>query len=428
MAYTSIIPVHRLDRSISYIQDKEKTVKKAESAGSLEEAIDYALNREKTEQTVFEDSIGCTCASVYADMVATKKRFHKTGGVQGYHLIQSFAEGEVTPELAHLIGQELAEELLKGRFEVVVTTHLNTSHYHNHLVFNSVSMADGRKYHSSARSYYRDVRRNSDELCRKYGLSVIQTNDHKGMHYSQWQAEKEGKPTWRTVIRMDIREAVNISFTWKQFLSVMEQKGYLWKLNQKYPALKAPGMERYVRLKSLGKNYTDTAIRQWILEPKGQNYMPAGRKRDSPKGRKRTGIQALYYSYLYQMGVFGKRPVGASYQIRADIRRLDQRIAQLEFLEKHGITTREQLQAYQKPLEEKVLLLIKERQKLYRKDSGAERLAEIGGELKPLRKEIRMCVKILQQSEEMEERMRQAEELGEKEKKVKNQKWKEGER
>lgn len=430
MAYTSIIPVHRLDRSISYIQDKEKTVKKAESAGSLEEAIDYALNREKTEQTVFEDSIGCTCASVYADMVATKKRFHKTGGVQGYHLIQSFAEGEVTPELAHLIGQELAEELLKGRFEVVVTTHLNTSHYHNHLVFNSVSMADGRKYHSSARSYYRDVRRISDELCRKYGLSVIQTNDNKGMHYSQWQAEKEGKPAWRTVIRMDIREAVNISFTWKQFLSVMEQKGYLWKLNQKYPALKAPGMERYVRLKSLGKNYTDTAIRQWILEPKRQNYMPAGKERASPKARKQTGIQALYYRYLYQMGVFGKRPVGVPYQIRADICRLDQRIAQLEFLEKHGITTREQLQAYQKPLEEKVLLLIKERQRLYRKDPGAERIAEIGGELKPLRKEIKLCRKILQQSEEMEERMRQAEELGEKEKeeKVKNQKWKEGER
>ena len=87
MAYTSIIPVHRLDRSITYIRDKEKTVKNVQSAGSLEEAVDYALNREKTEQTAFEDSIGCTCASAYADMVATKKRFHKTGGVQGYHCL-----------------------------------------------------------------------------------------------------------------------------------------------------------------------------------------------------------------------------------------------------------------------------------------------------------------------------------------------------
>ena len=378
MAYTSMIPVHRLDRSIDYIQDKDKTVKKAESAGSLEEAIDYALNREKTEQMVFEDSIGCTCTSAYADMLATKKRFHKTGGVQGYHLIQSFAEGEVTPELAHLIGQELAGELLKGRFEVVITTHLNTSHYHNHLVFNSVSMMDGRKYHSNSRSYYQDVRRISDSLCRKYGLSVIQANENKGMHYSQWQAEQDGKPTWRTVIRMDIREAVRESLTWKHFLAQMEQKGYQWKLDRKYIALKAPGMERYVRLKSLGKNYTEAAIRQWILEPKRQKYHPAGKVKRSGRmagdshgshtGKKRTGLQALYYSYLYQMGVFGKHPARVSYQIRADIRRLDQRIAQMEFLEKHGITTREQLEIHQKPLEEQVLLLIKERQKLYRKE------------------------------------------------------------
>ena len=128
MAYTSIIPVHRLDNSINYIKDKEKTTKPAASAGSLEEAIDYALNRDKTETMAFEDAIGCTCEDAFADMLATKRRFHKVDGVQGYHLIQSFAAGEVSPELAHLIGLELAEQLLKGKYEVVVTTHLNTSH------------------------------------------------------------------------------------------------------------------------------------------------------------------------------------------------------------------------------------------------------------------------------------------------------------
>lgn len=409
MAYTSIIPVHRLDNSISYIQDKEKTVKKAESADSLEEAIDYALNREKTEQTVFEDSIGCTCASAYRDMVATKKRFHKMGGVQGYHLIQSFAAGEVTPELAHLVGQELAEELLKGRFEVVITTHLNTRHYHNHLVFNSVSMTDGRKYHSNCKNYYGEIRRISDGLCRKYGLSVIQTNDGKGMHYSQWQAEKDGKPTWRTAIRLDIREAAEASFTWKQFLAEMENKGYVWKSDRKYPAVKAPGMERFVRLKSLGKNYTETSLREWILEPKKKQYKPARKGEWKSPAKKYTGLQALYYSYLYQMGVFqksGKRPQKIPYQIRAEIRRLDQRIAQMEFLVEHEITTREQLGEYQKTLEEEVLLLIKERQKLYRKEPGTERIARIGEELKPLRRAIRTCVKIGQHSAEIEERMR----------------------
>ena len=139
MAYTSVIPVHRLDRSIEYVKDKEKTTQKADS---LEAAIDYAMNRTKTEQAVFEDTIGCTNENAYEDMLATKKRFHKMGGVEGYHLVQSFAEGEVTPELAHLIGQELADRLLKGQFEVVITTHLNTRHYHNHIVWNSVSMVD----------------------------------------------------------------------------------------------------------------------------------------------------------------------------------------------------------------------------------------------------------------------------------------------
>ena len=104
MAYTSVLPVHRLDRSIDYVKDRAKTTK---SAGSLEEAIDYALNREKTEQTIFEDAMGCTCENAYVDMVKIKERFHKKDGVQGYHLVQSFAEGEVSPELAHLIGQEL---------------------------------------------------------------------------------------------------------------------------------------------------------------------------------------------------------------------------------------------------------------------------------------------------------------------------------
>lgn len=411
MAYTSIIPIHRLDRSIAYIQDKNKTVKRERAAGSLEEAIGYALNREKTERTVFESSVGCTCASAYADMLATKIRFHKTGGVQGYHLIQSFAAGEVTPELAHVIGQELAEGLLKGQFEAVITTHLNTSHCHNHLVFNSVSMEDGRKYHSNSRSYYSDVRRLSDGLCRKYGLSVIQTTNHKGMHYSQWQAEKNGKPSWRSIIRMDIKEAAESSFTWKQFLAAMEQKGYRWKMGQKYTALKAPGMERYVRLQSLGRNYTEEAVRQWILKPKRKNYQSARKAGNHPPKKKLTGLQALYYFYLYQMGAFQKRPAKAPYQIRADIRRLDDRIAQMEFLEKHGITTQEQLGAYREPLEREALLLIKERQKLYRKETGAERIAEIREELKPLRKEIKMCVKILQHSKEMEERMRQAEKL-----------------
>nr|WP_305136069.1 relaxase/mobilization nuclease domain-containing protein [uncultured Schaedlerella sp.] len=420
MAYTSIIPVHRLDRSIDYIKDKKKTAQKAENARSLEEAVDYAMNREKTERPAYEDSIGCTCNSAFADMVATKKRFHKLDGVQGYHLIQSFAAGEVTPELAHLIGQELAEQLLKGRFEAVITTHLNTTHCHNHIVFNSVSMVDGRKYHSNEKSYYEEIRKISDGLCVKYGLSVIPENGSKGKSYAQWQAEKDGRPTWRTAIRMDIREAVQESFTWKQFLVQMEHKGYEWKLDRKYPALKAPGMERFVRLKSLGTNYTEEKIQEWILKPKEikhtRSTQPGLREWSKKQGsksavprRKLTGLQALYYSYLYQMGVLKKRPPRIPGVLREDIRRLDKRVEQMEFLQKHGITTREQLAAFQMPREQQMVSLLKERRRLYRREPDSPRIGEITEQLKKLRKDIKMSAQIETHSREMEERLRRAE-------------------
>ena len=350
MAYTSVIPVFRLDNSLDYVRDKEKTARPKEmSAGSLKEAIDYALNREKTEQAYFEDAIGCTLENAYEDMVATKKQFHKTDKVQGFHLVQSFAEGEVSPELAHLIGVELAEKLLKGEFEVVITTHLNTSHYHNHLVWNSVSMEGGHKYHSNSRSYYKEVRKISDDLCRKYGLSVIQSGWEKGKSYSEWMAERNGKPTWRTAIRSDIREAVNQCFTWNQFVREMERRGYQWKLNRKYIALKAPGMERYIRLRSLGDNYSETAIRQRILQPK-KIYPTGPNQKTAKKRRKLTGLQALYYSYLYKMGVFPEKPKRIPYEVREDIRRLDQRLAQADFLQKHGITTLGELKELQNRL------------------------------------------------------------------------------
>lgn len=406
MAYTSVIPVHRLDRSIDYVKDKEKTTK---GAGSLEEAIDYALNREKTEQMVFEDAIGCTCEDAYADMVDTKQRFHKTGGVQGYHLVQSFAEGEVTPELAHLIGQELADQLLKGEFEVVITTHLNTRHYHNHLVWNSVSMQDGHKYHSNEKSYYEEVRKISDSLCKKYGLSVIKSGQGKSMHYAQWRAEQEGKPTWRTAIRMDIRESIQVSFSWTQFTGEMEKRGYTWKLNRKYIALKAPQMERYIRLRSLGKGYGEEEIRSQILRPKIQRVQE-GFYQKQPK-KKLTGLQALYYSYLYQMGVLKKRPKRIPYSVRSDIRKLDERIRQIEFLQKEQITTREQLARYREPLKEQVTALLKERRRLYRKEPESERIGEINEALKEARKKIKLTVQIEQHSLEIEARLRQAEEF-----------------
>ena len=182
MAYTSVIPVRRLDRAVKYVMNKEKT-----TAVSLQDALDYAANRDKTEQSCFESSYACTLETAFADMRQTKERWHKLGGVQGYHLVQSFAAGEVSPELAHQIAKELADRVLGGRYEYVIGTHLNTGHIHSHIVWNSVSCVDGKKYRSNYKSYVTEIRAASDELCRKYKLSVIGTenSNHVAKPYAE---------------------------------------------------------------------------------------------------------------------------------------------------------------------------------------------------------------------------------------------------
>lgn len=225
MAYTSIIPVRCLDRAVDYVRDKTKTTR---GPKSLQDAVDYAINREKTELDCFETGLSCVCETAFEDMRDTVQRWQQTAGVQGYHLVQSFAEGEVTPELAHQIGVELAEQLLQGRFQTVVTTHLNTKHYHNHIVWCSVALDNGRKYHSNAKSYYTEVRARSDALCRKYGLSIIETkeSEQSSMPYHVWLDEQENRPNWTSMVRQDVDEAISQALTWRQFLQCLSQKGY----------------------------------------------------------------------------------------------------------------------------------------------------------------------------------------------------------
>ena len=416
MAYTSVLPVHRLDRSIDYVKDRAKTTK---SAGSLEEAIDYALNREKTEQTIFEDAMGCTCENAYVDMVKTKERFHKKEGVQGYHLVQSFAEGEVSPELAHLIGQELAEQLLKGQYEVVITTHLNTSHYHNHLVWNSVSMVDGRKYHSNAKKLF--YRGTSDFRPIMQKIWSLGDPDESGKSHALCPVESR---SGREAYLEDSHPPGYPGGHWCEFFleSVCQRNGEAGLYVEAEPEvslLKDTGNGAVYPPAFLGKRLWGAEIREKILRPKIRQVYGTTQMQ-IPK-RKLTGLQKLYYSYLYQMGVLPKRPKRSPYAVREDIRKLDQRIEQIEFLMKHDITTREQLATYREPLQKQISELMKERRKLYRndsEDSGKVRLSEINEELKNLRKEVRMTVRIEKHSLEIEERLRKAEEQNQNEKRV----------
>ena len=412
MAYTSVIPVRRLDRAVKYVMNKEKT-----TAVSLQDALDYAANRDKTEQSCFESSYACTLETAFADMRQTKERWHKSGGVQGYHLVQSFAAGEVTPELAHRIAKELADRVLGGRYEYIIGTHLNTGHIHSHIVWNSVSCVDGKKYRSNYKSYVTEIRAVSDELCRKYKLSVIDTENskHVAKPYVEWLAEKNGQPTWRTAIRQDVDEAIQQSLTWRQFLNALERNGYEVRMGRKYPVLRPSGKERFVRFKTLGKRYTPEAIQTRILYPR--SYRPYvenpptiqhGRLRSGKPRRKLTGLRALYYRYLYELGVLPRKPRRPSYAVRQDAYKLDQRIRQMEFLSKHNIDTLAQLETHRKALQTEIGQLQTKRKQLPKTDDVQLQCESVHTALKQLRQEERLCRKIAEHSLEVQQHLTEA--------------------
>ena len=413
MAYTSVIPVRRLDWAVKYVMNKEKT-----TAVSLQDALDYAANRDKTEQSCFESSYACTLETAFADMRQTKERWHKSGGVQGYHLVQSFAAGEVSPELAHQIAKELADRVLGGQYEYVIGTHLNTDHIHSHIVWNSVSCVDGKKYRSNYKSYVTEIRAVSDELCRKYKLSIIDTenSNHVAKPYAEWLAEKNNQPTWRTAIRQDVDEAIQQSLTWRQFLTVLDRKGYEVRMGRKYPVLRPPGKERFVRFKTLGKRYTPEAIQTLILYPR--SYRPYvenpptiqhGRLHSGKKPhRKLTGLRALYYRYLYELGALPRKPSRSSYAVRQDAYKLDQRIRQMEFLSKHNIDTLEQLETHRQALQTEIRQLLTKRKQLPKTDDVQSQHESVNTALKQLRQEERLCRKIAEHSLEVQQHLTEA--------------------
>lgn len=247
MATTSIWSVKGwLGKVVIYVENPEKTVapeivkfqenhRTLEDTQSLSDVIAYAVNAEKTrrkeqegqEEIALEQEsmmqqyvsgVNCTPTTARSEMMAVKKRYGKEKGIMAFHGYQSFAPGECTPAMAHEIGVRLAEELWGERFQVLVATHLDKVHHlHNHFVVNSVSFADGKRYHRSNQDY-RDMRAVSDRLCKEYHLSVIQNPEKgKGKSYGTWKAEKEGLPNYHSLVREDVDDAIQRARTEKQF-------------------------------------------------------------------------------------------------------------------------------------------------------------------------------------------------------------------
>lgn len=320
MATTKIWDIKgRLDCLINYAANPEKTdenqYNKAEMQ-VLHNVMAYAADEYKTEKRLYVSGVNVT-PDTYK-MQQTKLRYGKTDGIIAFHAIQSFKPGEVTPELAHKIGVEFAKEMWGDRFEVLIATHLNRQHLHNHFVINSVSFADGKKYYDNTENYNL-MKKISDRLCEENNLSVIRNPKSKGRHYAEVMAEKNGYPTIRGQIKDELDEIIKCSYTYEQFWKILKQRGYEVKRDVRYIALKPAYSQRYIRLKSLGKNYSEEAIRQRIISArngirildKPATDYNAWLKKYEPI--KLHGFKALYYHYLYLFGKIRKKetPQGA---------------------------------------------------------------------------------------------------------------------
>ena len=383
MATTAIWDVtDRLDRVIDYTTNPDKTENldfNSSDFRGLQEVLKYTVQDAKTEKQFYVTGINCYPESACKQMSKTKLQFQKMDGILAFHGYQSFAPGEATPETAHAIGVKMAQELWGNRFEVVVSTHLDKNHLHNHFVLNSVSFKDGKRYYDN-KTTYSLMRQTSDRLCREYSLSVIENPQRgKSKHYAEWKAEQESKPTWRGLIREDVDKAIDESMTFTQFIANLRRQGYEVKTGVKYMAVRPNGKERFVRLKTLGDDYTEENIKERILKnrtPKRPQVLPEpNRKRYTVRGcmnirktRKLTGLQALYFHYLYKMGILPKQCVSRKrthFLLREDIWHMKQLISQTKLLCTHRIETKEQLLTYQNELKQEMTALINERKSFY---------------------------------------------------------------
>lgn len=249
--------------------------------GTLSKAIAYILNPEKTDEKLLVSSYGCASETAAREFEWTRKIAEQKGmnpvRIIARHVIQSFEIGEVTPELAHEIGKQFADEILGGKYEYVLTTHIDKDHVHNHLIFNAVDFVDYHAYKSYKRIYY-DMREVSDRLCKENGLSVIPPSQNKGMGYKEYTEAKRGT-SWKQKLKQTIDRLVITAKDYDDFLRLMQEAGYEIKTG-KYISFRAEGQERFTRSKTIGENYTEERIKERIAGRTPRR----SRKQTAPKG------------------------------------------------------------------------------------------------------------------------------------------------
>ena len=292
---------------------------------TLKKAIEYICNPDKTDGTLLIDSYGCTPETADIEFAWTHKKAAEKTTHLARHLIQSFAPGETTPQQAHEIGKRLADEILGGKYEYILSTHTDRNHIHNHIIFNDVSFVDYRHSHINKKWYY-ETRKVSDRLCDEYGLSVIPQNENKGKSYIEYTAAKQGT-SYKAQLKADIDKTISRSTDFEDFLLRMEIANYEVKRG-KYISFRVKGKERFTRGKTLGARYTEDSIRQRIEKNRTR--------------RPRTESRRINLIIDIQNCIKAQESKG--YEHWAKIQNLKQASRTLNFLTENNLTTYEDLE------------------------------------------------------------------------------------
>ena len=423
MATTGFWPVKgRLKEVIDYANNPDKTTAKEYLDEDLYAAIRYVENDDKTDQTMFVSGINCSKHNAYNEMIAVKRRFGERGKNIAYHGYQSFVADEVTPDEAHAIGKETARKMWGARYQVVVTTHLNTDNIHNHFVINSVSFVDGKKFRNGIGDRL-ELRKISDAICAARNKSVIQSHKFYSNKKEYW-IRNSGKLTHRDILRKDVDEALSQCGSFKEIEYYLKTLGYRFERDFYYdhPSVYAEGWKRAVRISSLGERYSKERIRERCRENQRKPELyafvtPAWKRRPLlvlERERYTSGwddtIIVLFELFIELLKIcivgntqeYDNRPV--SPMMRAETRKLDQYIEEYNLLCDNNLNSPKKLLSFQENLSSRISELEQERYalrlKLRRVKTPEEDAAlkvqakELTKQITPLRKELKVALRI----------------------------------
>lgn len=461
MATTKIWKVQkRLDKVINYATNEEKTKNnyseyEMDEFESIRQVMTYATNPDKTEKQFYTTGINCEVKDAVKQMQLVKTIYGKENGILAFHAYQSFNKGEVTPEIAHEIGVKLANEMWGDRFQIVVSTHLNTQHLHNHFVINSVSFKDGKKYYSNLENTAL-LRKTSDEICEEYGLSVLKEKTCKsGINFENFYKKSMRDSDYYKFAKEDIDYAIKHSYTLKQFQQMLVSMGYNYYYRSDKLSVRREPYKRNIRVeRAFGEEYSLENIKRRILENdyiRQEKIIPYKvmshryftirdriKKKYQPKG-----IVALYYYYRYLIRLYTRNntPYKLTPKMREEVKKMDEYSERIRFLCKYKIETLSDVDNVKEKKQEEMQKILNTRNRLYykrqkldnenEKDSVTKEIIDVTAVLTKVRKEIKLCdeiydgvPKMKEQIKEVDEKEKQKIKEKEQEKKLKEKKKK----